>query len=273
MEVLSHVPAAPLNLFVEKFWLYEGAPRPHAKERLLPTGTTELIINLRENQARVYGQGELEVPLTFPGAIVCGPHSRYFVIDTAEQVSVAGIHFKAGGGYPFFGMPLDELRDQHVALDALWGAWAAELRERVLAAPSSRARFRVMEQALLARARRPLQRKPSVAFALREFHTWPQMQTVGAVTEQTGFSARRFIEMFREEVGLAPKLFCRVRRFQQVLSLITSGHSVRWADVAATCGYFDQAHFIHDFRAFSGLNPSEYPRNLGQRVNHVPILD
>lgn len=271
MELRSYTPAPPLSFFVEKFWLYEGAPRPHAKERLLPTGTTEVIINLRENQTRVYGQGDLERPVTLPGTIVCGPHAKYFVIDTDEQISVAGIHFKAGGAYPFLGRPLDEVADQHVALESLWGAWAGELRERLLAAATPRARFRVLEEALLARAWRPLERRPSVAFALREFHDLPHMHTIGSITAQTGLSARRFIQVFREEVGLAPKLFCRVRRFQQVLARITSGRPVHWADVAVTCGYFDQAHFIHDFQAFAGINPTDYPLDLGDRLNHVPI--
>ena len=93
------------------------------------------------------------------------------------------------------------------------------------------------------------------------------------MTERIGLSPRRFIQVFREEVGLTPKLFCRIRRFQEVLGLIGRGQHVEWAEVALACGYFDQAHFIHDFRAFSGLNPKAYLAHRGEHLNHVPLCD
>ena len=69
------------------------------------------------------------------------------------------------------------------------------------------------------------------------------------------------------------KLFCRIQRFQEVLHLIGTGRQVEWADVALTCGYFDQAHFIHDFRTFSGLNPTAYLAQRSEHLNHVPLPD
>jgi methylphosphotriester-DNA--protein-cysteine methyltransferase len=94
------------------------------------------------------------------------------------------------------------------------------------------------------------------------------------VTDQIGLSQRRFIQVFRDEVGLTPKLFCRIQRFQEVLRRIGKGQQFEWVDVALDCGYYDQAHFINDFQAFSGLNPTAYlahPRD--RNPNHVPIRD
>jgi AraC-like DNA-binding protein len=70
------------------------------------------------------------------------------------------------------------------------------------------------------------------------------------------------IQLFREHVGLTPKLFCRVRRFRAALDRIENGIPVRWAELAADCGYFDQAHLIRDFRAFAGITPLKYSRAL-----------
>ncbi len=110
-------------------------------------------------------------------------------------------------------------------LDALWGAAAADLRERLLAASAVEQRFRVMEEVLLARLRWPVERHPAVRFALGHLNGGPQMKSIGEITERPGLSPRRFIELFRREVGLTPKLYCRVRRFQQALRLIAAG---RW---------------------------------------------
>jgi transcriptional regulator GlxA family with amidase domain len=135
------------------------------------------------------------------------------------------------------------------------GARAVSLRDQLLDAKTPEARFRILEQCLLARAARPLARHPAVAFALKEFQAVPHTRTISDVANQIGISQRRFIQVFRDEVGLTPKLFCRVRRFQEVLHLI-GREQVEWVEVALACGYYDQAHFINDFQAFSGLNPT-----------------
>ena len=271
MLMRSHIPSPPLSNFVEMFWFYDGYVQPHAKERLLPTGTIELVVNLNEDETRMYDRNDLDKLESYRGSVVCGPHSEFFVIDTAEQASVIGVHFKPGGARPFFKLPADELHNQTVSLEDVWGREADRLRDRLLEARAVETRFAILEQALLARAYRPLLRHPAVAFALGQFNG--ESHKVSEVTDQIGLSSRRFIQVFSEDVGLTPKLYCRIRRFQQVLSRIQSSRQVEWADVALACGYFDQAHFIRDFRAFSGLNPSRYLTVRGEHLNHVPILD
>jgi AraC-like DNA-binding protein len=147
---------------------------------------------------------------------------------------------------------------------------ANRIREQLLESPSPEAKARVLENALLAANVTP-ERHPAVAFALDEFRASPETQKIADVTGRIGLSPRRFIDPFRNEIGLTPKLFCRVRRFQKVLRQISAGGAVNWTDVALKCGYFDQAHFIHDFRCFSGINPSSYTANYGGHANHVPI--
>ncbi|HTT65552.1 MAG TPA: helix-turn-helix domain-containing protein [Bryobacteraceae bacterium] len=271
MQFHHHIPAPPLSRFVELLWLYEGYQQPHKKERLLPDGSMELVINLNEDRVCVYDPLETEKVRTLPGSVVAGAHSEFFVIDTAEQHSVAGVHFRPGGAFPFFDPPASELHNMLVSLEDLWGRPARQLRERLLEAGTPQAKLQTLEQALLARAARRLELHPAVAFALQEFHGLPHTRTIGEVTGQIGLSPKRFIQIFSADVGLTPKLFCRVRRFQRVLRLIGSKRPVEWAGVAADCGYFDQAHFIRDFRAFSGINPSTYLASRTEHLNHVPM--
>jgi AraC-like DNA-binding protein len=158
-----------------------------------------------------------------------------------------------------------------VSLDALWGHEAGLLRQRLLESPTPERKFQVLEECLLARAFRPLQRHRAVDCALglfRNIHTAPAMTDVA---DEIGISSRRFIQLFSNEVGLTPKLFARVRRFQRVLQQIRTSAEFSWADMAASCGYFDQAHFIHDFKEFSGINPTAYLAQKTDHLNHVPI--
>ena len=268
-----YIPRAPLSNFIEMLWYYDGYAQPHAKERLMPTGTTELVINLREDRIRVYDRRETSVGHSFRGTVICGPHSEYFVIDTDEQTSVIGVHFKPGGIFPFVRLPADELRNQHVGMDEVWGRDAADaLRNQLLDAVTPEAKFRVLENALLSQIAQP-DPHPAVAFALRYFQDIPHLARMSVVTEKIGFSQRTFIQRFSEEVGLTPKAFCRVRRFQRVLKLIHDAPEVDWTDVSLSCGYFDQAHFIHDFRAFAGINPTTYMRHKTEHFNHVPLVE
>lgn len=184
-----------------------------------------------------------------------------------------GVHFKPGGLVPFLEMPASELTGQVIELDDLWGSDAADLRHRLLEATGAIARFRVLEEFLLRRAVRPLTHYPAVAHALSELRQASSAIRVRRVADSLGFSHKHFIELFRDAVGLTPKRFCRVRRFQQTLTEIHRGRGVNWAEVALDAGYYDQAHFVHDFKAFSGLRPSEYLTRRNGEVNFVPADD
>jgi AraC-like DNA-binding protein len=271
--IRSRRPGPPLNDFVDRLWTFDGFTQPHAKERIMPDGALALVINLREDRTRFYDPRDFNRCYTHNGSTVVGAQSEYFVIDTEEQLSVAGVQFKPGGAFPFFDPPVDELQGLHVPLDALWGSFAQELRERLLAADRGQAAFDILEQALIARMRRDPERHPAVSFALRRLEARPHAARIADLADRTGFSARRFIEIFRAQTGLTPKLFCRVQRFQRALRRIAEGKAVEWTEVALDAGYFDQAHFIHDFRAFSGINPSSYRALQPRHRNHVPILD
>lgn len=271
MSLHTYIPQPPLSNFVELLWLYQGFEAPHAKERVLPDGSMELVINLCQEPLRVYDQVDHDQSQSFGNALLCGPHSEFFIIDTV-QTTVMGVHFKPGGAFPFFNLPAGELHDLYVPLETLWRAQASHLHERLLEAETLETKFHILEQTLIAQATRPLARHPAVSFALKAFQLQHPPPQISNVTDQIGLSHRRFSQVFCEEVGLTPKLFCRVQRFQEVVHCLENKQQIEWADVALTCGYFDQSHFIHDFRAFSGLNPTAYLAQRNQQHhNHVPL--
>lgn len=269
----THIPRPPLSNFIDLFWSYEGYYQSHDKERVLPDGSVELVINLAEDQINVYDSEDPDQFQRHRGSLISGPHSGFSVIDTASQTSVIGVHFKPGGAFPFLGFPARELHNQVVSSDEIWGIAALDLRDQLLEAETPEARFLILEKFLLTRAGDSLALHPAVAFALQHFQGVSQTQKISDVTGELGLSSRRFIQVFREQVGMTPKVFCRIVRFQEVLRLIGKRQNVDWTDIALACGYYDQAHFIHDFRAFSGLNPKAYLSLQGEHQNHVPLQD
>ncbi len=266
----SRAPAPPLADFVEYLWYLSDVPT-HARERILPSGTLELVVNLDENEFRIYDLVNTERCRRFSGAIVSGAYRGFFVIDTLEHASIVGVHFRPGGAALFLGAPPGLLADDHVDLDALWGQQALEIRERLCAAENLDRRFDILENALLARFHTARPRHAAVRVALERLgRTGASVSDVAATVE---LSHRRFIEVFTAEVGMTPKLFGRVRRFQRTMAVAQRSASLDWSRVALECGYFDQSHMIRDFVAFSGFSPSALQRHYGVRVkeNHVAL--
>ncbi|MGH9723374.1 MAG: DUF6597 domain-containing transcriptional factor [Bryobacteraceae bacterium] len=264
-------PGPPLGAFIDCFWYFDGYVRDHKRERALPTGTVELVVNLREPRIRIFGNEADTTGRQFRGSVVCGAQSGYFVLDTSLPSPVIGVHFRPGGAAPFLGSRAGELTDLHVGLEDIWGVAARELRERLLEAPSPDAMFELLERTLLARLRRPLLIHPAVAYALRELTEAPALSRIGAVQDKTGYGAKRFIELFRDSVGLTPKLYCRIQRFQSVIGRLVRGRRVEWTDVALDGGFCDQSHLNREFRAFAGVTPGEYRPVSEDRPSHVAI--
>ncbi len=265
-------PRPPLDGAVAALWYFASPPRPFALERVLPTGAAQIVVNLAEDRTRLYSADRPGVCHMLPGAVVSGISTRFEIIDTAEQEHVVGASLRPGGTVGFFPEPAHHLGPGDVPLEALWGVEQSQhLREALLAAATPEATLDVLEQALRARWR---ERRPhrAVAFAVDAFSRHPHLARVGQVADAAGLSAKRFTERFKAEIGLTPKQFCRVVRFQRAVTRAHAGGAVDWAALAVTCGYFDQAHFIHDFRAFSGVTPAGYRNGRTEFQNHVAFL-
>ncbi len=255
MPLTGRPPCARLAPFVRWLWIAEDyIPGPHTTERILPSAETALIVDLR-----------------VPGRVgLSGPRSVSFELATGAQFAVAGIQFTPGGAYPFLDVPLTALRNQHVPLDALCGSLTRELQESLIPQGlTADARLRAAESVLLRRLQPQRQLHPAVAWSVGALSTGSG--TVAAVLQHVGLSHRRFSELFGNQIGLSPKRFARVERFQRALRRIREGRRTNWSALAMSLEYHDQAHFIHDFTTFSGMTPTEYERRAPVDGNHVPL--
>jgi AraC-like DNA-binding protein len=265
---VTHKPGVPLSRFVDHLWWLSDTPQ-HARERIVATGTQELVINLHDNAFDIRAAGDETHARRFLGAMVSGAYRSYFVIDTRAHASLLGVHFKPGRAGPVLGVPPGELADRHVDLEALWGATARKLRERLGDTNSIPERFRLLETALLARLAQPFRQHAAVPSATELLSQ--QGVSVGRVAAELCLSRRRLIELFSAEVGMTPKVFSRVQRFQQALARARA-KTLEWPELALEAGYCDQSHLIRDFMAFGGSTPNELLGNLSPALkeNHLP---
>lgn len=267
---LLRLPMPILRPFVAQLWA-SGEPLgvPDAapwREHALPSGAMHLVVRLTDSPLRMADPLKGEVAQTVAPSLVGGMRSGYYVRELLEPSCSVGAVLRPGAAGCLFGVTAGALAERHTSLEDLWGLAARDLRDRLLEQRRPEDRLAVFEAALAARLPRVHGLHPAVAQALAQF---PSGASVAEVVRQGGVSHRRFIELFRQSVGLAPKTFLRVQRFQRALPALCAGPSL--AAVAADLGYSDQSHFNREFLAFSGVTPLAYRMRHGAELNHLPV--
>jgi AraC-like DNA-binding protein len=214
-------------------WVLEDAA-PGTVQRVVPDGRPELIVNFSQPfESLQSGQWQAQPQCFFAGQLT-GP----LLLRATARSRVLGIRFHPGGAGQLLGMPMPELTGQVIAAGDLG-----------LHSVARHATFPEIERALL-----ELERGQADSLLDEAARLLGRSPDVGAAAALLGVSPRQLERRFKTRVGMSPKYFARIRRFQRVFRAMEGGGG--WVDVAAACGYYDQAHLIRDFRAFAGEAPS-----------------
>jgi AraC-like DNA-binding protein len=246
-----------------------GSSTPRHVSRALPRGAATVIIGLGDTTDVGFYSSDGRTALTVPPAFIVGAGVSSHVIRMESAQTVMTVHFRPAGALPFVGHPLGELENTWIGLEDLWGRDAEVLCERLFATTSAGRRVAMLEAFLLDRMRRvDLRLNPGVASVVESAEREPSMH-VAQVAGAVGLPRKRFNAVFRSEVGLTPKAYFRVRRLQAALRGL--GASRPGAEIAADLGYFDQAHFVREFRSFTGMTPTQYLQRRSRMPGHVDL--
>lgn len=272
MLYLEYRPAAPLNRVVKMLWYARVPKAAHRRERILPTGASQIILNLARDYLLDCPEGGPE-RRSAHSAIV-GARSVYEIVDTADMADLIGMVIGPGQLSRLVEDAADLFSNRGVALGDVWGGQASALRDRLRELATPRERLYCLERFLKARLTGPALHPESlracaVQFALDSFGREQGVRSVREVARRIGWSERRFSQVFREEVGLTPKVWCRIQRFQRAVRQLHAGREVAWAELALDCGFYDQSHFANEFRAFSGIDATTYSARRTLWANHV----
>lgn len=240
------------------------------RNMILPDGAVELIFNLGDPQD-LCAREDYSKRTTFRESWISGERTSPIVIDEAGYVDLVGVRLRPGGAWPFLGIPISEFTDQVVQLRSCLGREVSELRESLGEAVGDDARFDLLENWLLLRARDRTAPTPSVRYALGAIRTAPDKLRVSRIAQEIGISHKHLLREFDRCVGLRPKLFARLCAFQRTIRFVGHKPKVDWTETAASCGYYDSAHLIHEFRAFSGLTPTDYLNKRGPFLNYLEL--
>jgi len=276
-----YVPGPPLRRYVAWYTGYRQRGMPPARHRGLPSPYLTLIFTLDEPLTIAAHPDPGQPPGEF-GALLGGLHSAPALITHAGAQSGIQVALRPLGARALLGLPAGELAELDVPADAVLGAVCAELRDRVRAATTWPERFAVMDEILLRRVAAggrpgPDGPAPEVSWAWGELLQEGGTLRVSALADGTGWSGRHLTSRFRTEIGLTPKAAARVIRFDRARKLLVrrlaGDGDYLLADLAADCGYFDQAHLAREFRSLAGCPPSQWLAEEFRNVQAGAWLD
>ena len=267
----THIPKFPLNRFVDFFIYAEGYNPDHSIDRFLPDGNTEIIIDFDDAPQYIYDNQTLKEIQACHRVWASGVRTGFISIPSGKHSAKFIISFKKGMAYPFFPLPMNEMADRVVDADLLWGNDFAFLREQLLEINEINLKFAAVEDFLLRNFQSRLVFNPCVEYALAEIIRQPDQISFACLSQTIGYSQKHFTGMFKRQVGITPKAYLKIIRFQKAISEIEQRSEVNWTIISQDCGFYDQAHFINDFKSFSGFTPEEYVRLKNGMLNYVPV--
>lgn len=255
-ELVEQAPAPALRPCVATYVGYRRSGGAPARHRGLPSPYLTMIIPIDDPLTLLAHPDPDQAPGDY-WSLIGGLHLRPAMIDVPARQAGVQVAIRPLGARALFGLPAGELAHQDLAADAVIGSVAARLQDRVNSAASWPERFAAIDADLSALLREPLSVRAELAWSWHRLVTSAGTVRVRDLAAEVGLSARHLSETLRRETGLAPKAVARVVRFDHARRRIAGGGATI-AEVAAECGYYDQAHLDRDFRDLAGCPPSQW---------------
>lgn len=274
-EMVSQAATPRLRRHVRGYCGYEEETVGFTRRRELPSGEVVLIIGFGPKLETTYPQLAPDRVSTHR-SFVAGLHETHCVVATPGSQAGIQLNLTPLGAHVLLGLPMHELTNRVVELDHLLGADGELLVEQLHDASDWSERFAILDQALVRRLDAARPASPDVAWAWGRLVESGGRLPVGELCEELGCSRKHMLRRFKEQIGVAPKTYARVLRFQRAVHLLGhrdgaswidagergGGREMSWSEIALECGYFDQAHMNRDFRQFAGASPRELAASL-----------
>jgi AraC-like DNA-binding protein len=263
-ELIPASPSALLNGLVVEYrgFLDEAKERPAQREPA--SASVPLVVDLGDGW-HVATPAAGYRPQHLVG-FAAGMHDTFALTEPAGPAFGVQVDLSPLGARRLFGLPMHELTNRVVPLHLVLGREAEVLKDRLQAARSWPDRFTIVDQALAGCLKDASAVSPGVERAWKSLECTGGKVSIARLGHELGWSRKRLVVRFLEEIGLTPKTAARVLRFQALGVRLRSGRARCWADLALECGYFDQSHLVREVRRLAGVTPTELLAGIGRQT-------
>jgi len=251
MKFTRIAPHPCLGKLIECYWMMQSDDRSPRIEKIIPDGFTELIFNYKDvYKAKTDGEWHLQEPNLLAGQI-----SRFFYLENTGVTGSFAVKLRPSALTQLFNIRMDLYLDKIVDLDTFPDPHLSTMKTKILPFVNEKDLKQKLDHYFIALSHKAS--KNPLEEALDLLFTSHGMASVKELTARAKLSERQLERLFKEYIGLPPKYYARIIRFNYIFQLIRSNNST-WAEIVYQSGYYDQSHFIRDFKAFTGEDPSAY---------------
>lgn len=271
MIMNHHLPQGSLAAHADVMIYFKDFVPDHSIERVVPTGHVFLIFELDGYTRHTYDNDTLQPNADYTKVWISGMHKNYISISAHEQSSMFVVQFKPSGAYPYFRQPLESITEQVVPAENVLGKEVLQLRDDLVAGADATAKFSLAEKWLNERYNADHEPPSELKQVITQLQEQP-VSNLNHILDTYPKTQKQLIGSFKKYVGLTPKYYQRILRFNELLQKMQQKEKVSWTDIAYSCGYSDQSHFIKEFRHFSGFNPEEFiSKEHDKQANFFPL--
>lgn len=250
-------PCALLADYIQCYWTitFNNRILSSVINRVLPDGCIDIIFNLGDAFGKINQDCSVS---NVPHSCVVGAMRQPIIAKLKGHIEIIGVRFKPGGAYPFFRFPLHELTNRIVALDDLSKQPDTAMELRITEEAPIAKKIAHLERIFIKRLKTVCHIDSIIQKSLSNIYKTKGQVLISSLEKSLGVSSRHLERKFIENVGLSPKMFCRVIRIKNAISILRSQPKPDWTEIAYSGGFYDQAHLIREFKTISGLTPNRY---------------
>lgn len=260
MKFSTYQTCAEIAPYIESIFHYRDFVPDHSIERVVPTGHVFLIFELDGYVRHTYDNDSLQENASYTRAWISGMHRNHISISAHENSAMLVVQFKPFGSLPFLHAATDLFNELVIPAHEVVGESVYSLREQMANTAETGSAFDLIENWLLERFDKSLVPPKPLLDIVTSLQDEPAHGLTALMDSYPG-SQKKLIDEFKKYVGLTPKYYQRIQRFNNLLQKLQHKDSLTWSEIAQDCGFFDQSHFIKEFRHFSGMNPEQFIGN------------
>jgi AraC-like DNA-binding protein len=257
MEYKTYRPSGILSENIKYFWSLEDMEGdvPHSRERVFPDGCIELLFHYGDLFRKFHIGGKIDVQ---PRALIHGQITKFIELEATGKIGIFSVRFTPDGLRPFVTFDIDSITDRVICVSDAWQKDGKLLEKQILEAGNNEERIGIVEKFLQEKWKPTPKTETIVRFCMEQISNSGGSIQMSEMAKKLDISHRQLERMFLSRVGLSLKAYSRIVRFNCALQLIGNKDFSNFTNVAHEGGFYDQAHFIKDFKELTGLNPRQY---------------